>query len=225
MIDITNCNKIIIDTIEKTEKIIQWYEANKQWLDNEEFRIPIPSALVELPEEEIKFYYEQKGVFVRIYLYMAGAYVCNYQYDPQTKESGSVTYPPGLSRDKRAAMQILLIVDNTLRKEALKFHSLMCFAAHYRNCIEIKEQKEKHISNRQRKRIQRSNGVTPLITTYRIDNLPIPAHQKGKRNYTKPTEQVSVRGFYRTTKTGKRVWVRPFTKYNEKSKNNKTYKV
>ena len=48
MIDITNCNKIIVDTIGKTEKIIEWYQQNKDWLDTEEFRIPIPSALVEL---------------------------------------------------------------------------------------------------------------------------------------------------------------------------------
>lgn len=67
MIDITNCNKIIVDTIGKTEKIIEWYQQNKDWLDAEEFRIPIPSALVELPEEDIKFYYEQEGVFVRVY--------------------------------------------------------------------------------------------------------------------------------------------------------------
>lgn len=67
MIDITNCNKIIVDTIGKTEKIIEWYQQNKDWLDAEEFRIPIPSALVELPEEDIKFYYEQEGVFVRLF--------------------------------------------------------------------------------------------------------------------------------------------------------------
>ena len=29
MIDITNCNKIIVDTIEKTERIIEWYQQNK----------------------------------------------------------------------------------------------------------------------------------------------------------------------------------------------------
>ena len=42
MIDITNCNKIIVDTIGKTEKIIEWYQQNKDWLDAEEFRIPSP---------------------------------------------------------------------------------------------------------------------------------------------------------------------------------------
>lgn len=181
MIDITNCNKIIVDTIGKTEKIIEWYQQNKDWLDAEEFRIPIPSALVELPEEDIKFYYEQEGVFVRLHLYMGGMYVCNYRYDPKTQEIENIVFPAGLSKEKR-------------------------------------------ISHKHRKILRRSGGATPLITTYRIDSRPVPADGT-KRRYTKPTEQVSVRGFYRTTKTGKRVWVRPFTKYNGNSGNNKTYKV
>lgn len=225
MIDITNCNKIIIDTNEKVEKIIDWYEQNKDWLDAEEFRIPIPSALVELPEEDIKFYYESEGVFARLHLYMAGVYVCNYRYDPKSQKIGELIFPATLSKEKRKAAQMILAADRTPYKEALKFHSLMCFATHYRNCIEETEQKEKHISSSHKKRIQRSGGTTPLITTYRIDNRPIPAHLGAKRQYTKPTEQVSVRGFYRTTKTGKRVWVRPFTKCNGNSENHKTYKV
>jgi hypothetical protein len=224
MIDITNCNKIIVDTIEKTEKIIEWYQQNKDWLDAEEFRIPIPSALVELPEEDIKFYYEQEGVFVRLHLYMGGVYVCNYRYDPKTQEIENIVFPAGLSKEKRKVARMVLAADRTPYKEALKFHSLMCFATHYRNCIETTEQKEKRISHKHRKSLRRSGGATPLITTYRIDSRPIPA-DGAKRHYTKPTEQVSVRGFYRTTKTGKRVWVRPFTKYNGNSENNKTYKV
>lgn len=224
MIDITNCNKIIVDTIEKTEKIIEWYQQNKDWLDAEEFRIPIPSALVELPEEDIKFYYEQEGVFVRLHLYMGGVYVCNYRYDPKTQEIENIVFPAGLSKEKRKVARMVLAADRTPYKEALKFHSLMCFATHYRNCIETTEQKEKRISHKHRKSLRRSGGATPLITTYRIDSRPIPA-DGAKRHYTKPTEQVSVRGFYRTTKTGKRVWVRPFTKYNGNSENNKTYKA
>lgn len=175
MIDITNCNKIIVDTIGKTEKIIEWYQQNKDWLDAEEFRIPIPSALVELPEEDIKFYYEQEGVFVRLHLYMGGVYVCNYRYDPKTQEIENIVFPAGLSKEKRKVARMVLAADRTPYKD-------------------------------------------------RIDSRPVPADGT-KRHYTKPTEQVSVRGFYRTTKTGKRVWVRPFTKYNGNSGNNKTYKV
>lgn len=194
MIDITNCNKIIIDTNEKVEKIIDWYEQNKDWLDAEEFRIPIPSALVELPEEDIKFYYEQEGVFVKLHLYMGGVYVCNYRYDPKTQEIENIVFPAGLSKEKRKVARMVLAADRTPYKEALKFHSLMCFATHYRNCIETTEQKEKRISHKHQKRLRRSGGVTPLITTYHIDSRPIPADGT-KRHYTKPTEQVSVRGF------------------------------
>ena len=125
MIDITNCNKIIVDTIGKTEKIIEWYQQNKDWLDAEEFRIPIPSALVELPEEDIKFYYEQEGVFVRLHLYMGGVYVCNYRYDPKTQEIENIVFPTGLSKEKRKVARMVLAADRTPYKEALKFHSLI----------------------------------------------------------------------------------------------------
>lgn len=40
MIDITNCNKIIVDTIGKTEKIIEWYQQN-----NGCRRVPHPHPL------------------------------------------------------------------------------------------------------------------------------------------------------------------------------------
>lgn len=126
MIDITNCNKIIVDTIEKTERIIEWYQQNKDWLDAEEFRIPIPSALVELPEEDIKFYYEQEGVFVRLHLYMGGVYVCNYRYDPKTQEIENIVFPAGLSKEKRKVAQMVLAADRTPYKEALKFSTLSC---------------------------------------------------------------------------------------------------
>lgn len=118
MIDITNCNKIIVDTIGKTEKIIEWYQQNKDWLDAEEFRIPIPSALVELPEEDIKFYYEQEGVFVRLHLYMGGVYVCNYRYDPKTQEIENIVFPAGLSKEKRKVARMVLAADRTPYKEA-----------------------------------------------------------------------------------------------------------
>jgi hypothetical protein len=229
MIDIKNCDKIVVDTNEKMENIIQWYEKNKEWLNDIGFRAPIPSGLVVLTEEDIKFAYEPEGVFVRIYLYMVDVYVCNYRYDPASRKIDSIIFPTGLSKGKRKKAQMILAADRTPYKEALKYHSLMCFAAHYHSYVEVGEQREKVLTKKQRKIIKRSGGSTPLITTYRIDNRPVPdapSETLAKRAYTKPTEQVSVRGFYRTTKTGKRVWVRPFTKYNgNNDKRNKTYKV
>lgn len=228
MVDINNCDRIEVESNAKMDQIIQWYLSNKEWLDDIEFRYPIPTAVIEFKEELISLSYEPEGSCVRMYLYMKGVYVCNFSYNPQTKESSKPIFAPGLSNEKRRSALMILMMDNTLYKCSLKFHSLMCFAAHFRNYVEVSGQREKSVTKKQRKQIKRSGGAIPLISTYRIDNRPMPedAKPKEKRQYTKPTEQVSVKGFWRTLKSGKKVWVRPFTKYNDNSdKKNKTYKL
>lgn len=228
MVDIKNCDRIVVESNEKMERIIQWYKSNRDWLNEEEFRSPIPSAVIEFRGEQISLAYESEGQFVRFYLYMQNVYVCNFKYNPQTREVHAAVTRPGLKENKRRAVETLLRVDNTLLKCSLKFHSLMCFAAHFRNYVEVSGQREKSVTKKQQKQIKRSGGTIPLISTYRIDNRPMPddAPPKGKRQYTKPTEQVGVKGFWRTLKSGKRIWVRPFTKYNDNSgKKNKTYKL
>jgi len=225
MVDIKNCDRIEVESNDKMEKIIQWYKQNSETLNALEFHAPIPTGVIDFKEEAVSIAYEPEGKFVRIYLYMDSVYVCNFRYDPQTQKSvAPILFPPGLSKEKRKAATALLFIDNTPNKCILKYHALMCFAAHYRNYVEVAETHTKTLTKHQRKAQKRSGGTTPLITTYRIDNRPIPNSEK--RSYTKPTEQVSVRGYYRTTKTGKRVWIRPFTKYNGNTdKKNKVYKA
>jgi len=46
-----------------------------------------------------------------------------------------------------------------------------------------------------------------------------------KRTYTKPEHEVSVRGYMRHYKSGKSVWIEPFTKYRGKGKNRKDYEL
>lgn len=228
MVDLNNCDRIEVESNEKMEQIIQWYLSNKEWLDDIEFRSPILTAVIDFKEELILLSYEPEGSCLRMCLYMKGMYVCNFSYNPQTKETSNPVFAPGLSNDKRRSALMILMMDNTLYKCSLKYHALMCFAAHFRNYVEVSERREKSVTKKQRRQIKRSGGTIPLISTYRIDNRPMPedTQPKGKRQYTKPTEQVSVKGFWRTLKSGKRVWVRPFTKYNNNSdKKNKTYKL
>lgn len=229
MIDINNCDKIIVETNDKMERIITWYQQNIEVLNSIEFHSPIPSGVIEFKEECISVAYESDGPFVSFYLYMDGVYVCNFKYNPNTRKSmAPIIFPPGISKDKRKSMQRLLFIDNTLNKCTLKYHALMCFATHYRNYVEVSETKRTQVSTMRTVKKKHIDNTTPLITTYRIDNRPIPNAPDellAKRPYTKPTEEFSVRGYYRTTKTGKRVWVRPFTKYSGKSAKKKTYKV
>lgn len=234
MLDTNNCDRILVETNAKMERVIQWYEDNKEWIDEIEFHSPIPSGVIEFREEEIRLGYEPDGQFVMMYLYMDNVYVCSFKYNPQTKEPFGPNFPPGLDKGRLDMAVSLLAADNTLFKCALKYHSLMSFAAHYRNVVEVAEKKRNSYTKHQAKRLSRleHREVSLYNTIYKLPDVDavidgsITEPQKVKRSYTKPTAEVSVRGFYRTTKTGKRVWVKPFTKYKGKGGGErKTYKV
>lgn len=229
MIDRKNCDRIIVESNEKMEKVIQWYLSNKEWIDAIPFHSPIPSALIELREEDIEVYYEPDEDSVMLYIWVKGIYVCKYSYNPHTHDIGSPQVVSGLSAEKERLMRIILNGDNTLYKEALKYHSLMSFAAHYENVVEVSERRRNSISKTKAKKIARKSGreVSLYSTVYKLsDDAAIDkAISTTPRHYTKPTEAVSVKGHYRTYKNGKRVWVRPFTKYKDKPNNRKTYKI
>ena len=225
MFDVSNCNRIIVETNEKMDKIIDWYKQNEKWLSETEFHLPIQSALIEFKEELMSIAYEPDGRKIRIYVFPDGIYAFNFSYDPITKEIGERIWKPSIPKEKRHLLSVIESTDRTAWKSAFKFHALMCYAANFREYIEVSDKKEKWLTGKQKARIKRTGGTIPLISTFRIDNRDIP-NISGKRQYTKPTEQVSVRGFWRTLKSGKRVWVRPFTKYNDKSGGSgKTYKL
>lgn len=64
---------------------------------------------------------------------------------------------------------------------------------------------------------------TYVVTDFENDSLRMLGE---KRGYTKPDREVSVKGFFRTSKSGKRSWVRPFTRYKDKgNKKNRDYKI
>lgn len=230
MIDRKNCDRIIVESNEKMEKVIQWYLSNKEWIDAIPFHSPIPSALIELREEDIEVYYEPDGDSVMMYIWMQNnVYICKYLYNPHTHSIGDPQFPDRLSEEKKRLMRSILKGDNTLYKEALKYHSLMSFAAHYENVVEVSERRRNSISKTKARKIARKSGneVSLYSTVYKLsDDAAIDnAISTTPRHYTKPTEAVSVKGHYRTYKNGKRVWVRPFTKYKDKPNNGKTYKI
>ena len=230
MIDRNNCDHIVVESNMKMEKVIQWYLSNKSWIDDIPFRSPIPSALIELREEEIEVFYEPFEDSVMMYIWMAKhTYICKYLYNPHTHSIGDPQFPSGLSVERKRLMLAILKGDNTLYKEALKYHSLMCFAAHYENVVEVSEKRRNSISKTKAKKIARKSGreISLYSTVYKLSDSEAidKAIASAPRHYTKPTEAVSVKGHYRTCKNGKRVWVKPFTKYKDKPNSGKTYKV
>ena len=123
-------------------------------------------------------------------------------------------------------MQVMAM-DNTHLKEALKYHALMCFMTHYRETVKIEDKGRR--TKRQAKAIRKDvTKPLPLIRKqYVIEEvdskvLRLPDQ---KRTYTKPEHEVSVRGYMRHYKSGKSVWIEPFTKYRGKGKNRKDYEL
>lgn len=235
MLNIKECDRIEVDSIEKMERVIKWYDDNKEWVENHEFRCPIPSGVIDFKEELITLAYEPESYYIRMYLYMDGVYVCSFRYLPCEKrmyDEHLISFPPSLSEERREAAEMLLRADNTLWKCSKKFRVLMYFIALYRDVVEVSEKKRNSLTKHQAKRLSRltKHEVSLFATTYKLMDVEKAmlgeSQERIKRKYTKPTSEVSVRGFYRTTKTGKRVWVRPFIRYRDSGGGEpKTYKV
>lgn len=131
------------------------------------------------------------------------------------------------NEDCYGALMQVMAMDNTHLKEALKYHALMCFMTHYRETVKIEDKGRR--TKRQAKALRKDvTKPLPLIRKqYVIEEvdskvLRLPDQ---KRTYTKPEHEVSVRGYMRHYKSGKSVWIEPFTKYRGKGKNRKDYEL
>lgn len=229
--DRKSADRIIITSNARMEKVVKWYEENKHWIDREPFVAPMESGVVELREEMIEFTFKNKDSAVEITVYMGmepdiPASVV-FEYDPQTKEVIHQHNAPSLPEDstRRKMVELMLQYDNTVWKEALKYHSLMMFMKYYYEVIEI----ERHTEYRpaKKKKNKKSKKPLPLVRKVYVvkefDEDELPKPEKVKRKYTKPDHEVKVRGHLRRYKSGKEVWVRPSVRYKGKSAHHKEY--
>ena len=225
----STADRIVVKSNERMSEVLEWYFANKEWLDQEDFHAPMPQGVIELREEAIELTFEQKGSLVEIAVYPMLKpnlpAVVTFDYDPKTTVANHYRFPAYLSKERKEMLRLTMMVDETDRKSALKYHILMLFMTHYREIVEVKETHQR--TRREAKRIKRSsNAPLPLVRkVYEVKNfdlkrLPSP---DGKRHYTKPDHEVAVRGYLRRYKNGKTKWIEPFTRY--KDKGNKQAKI
>lgn len=225
-------DRIIVGSNEKMEKIIMWYLDNQSWIDKAEFRPPMDTGLIILEEEGIEVTFESKPPVVELDVYPDSVSVpaMTYDYNPKTKEYSNYRFPAHLPKEKLQILRAVSKVDRTDYKEAIKYHSLMMFAAHYEQIIEADDSQTKRRTKHEAKKLRKkADQPLPLFRkTYvvkEIDEKRLTQYGE-KRHYTKPDREVQVRGFFRTSKTGMVSWVRPFSRYKEKgNKKSKEYKV
>ena len=115
------------------------------------------------------------------------------------------------------------MMDNTIDKCVRKFRALMLFAAYYREEVErTRVVERKNLGTKKRSSGKRSNRRMLTVRKYTIGSEIL---SELPRKYERHTESWGVRGHYRTYKSGKTVWVRPFVKGNAEKRNDKEYFV
>lgn len=226
-------DRIIVETNDKMSQIIDWWQKNRKWLGEEEFHAPMESGLIVMQEEGIDIGFESRAdglVTISVYPAHIEEAAMQFELNPVTTEVTGHRFPAKLRHQKEKLLKIVFEADHTDVKESVKYIALMQFAAHYEEIVQADERQDVRRSRHDAKKL-RKNPKQPLKLvkrTYVIKEFDIAdLHKFGeKRAYTKPDHEVSVRGFYRTTKTGKRVWVKPFSRYKEKGgRKPKEYKV
>lgn len=225
--------RIIVDKNEKMTRIIDWYLQNKEQLALDEFHAPMESGLIVMQEEhlDIGFVSRPDGrVDMAVYPEHIDLAAMTWIYDPATTKMTDHKFPNVGSKEREQLMRTVLAFDRTDYKESVKYHATMLFAALHEEIIHVDERQSVRRTRKEAKRLRR-NTKQPLNLikrTYVMDEVPekIEREVGTRRGYTKPTHEVQVRGFYRKTKTGKTVWVKPFSRYKNKGNRElKEYRV
>lgn len=229
--DRKSADRIIVRSNDRMSMVLDWYWKNRDWLNKEEFHAPMDAGVIELQEEEIEMTFETKGGIVEIAIYPAAKpnlpAVVTFDYDPKTWIANNYRIAPHLPKERRDMLRMVMLSDKTDMKEALKYHTLMLFMTYYREIVTVEDKgsRTKHEARKLRK--DRTKPLPLIRKQYVIEEfdgktLRLPGQ---KRKYTEPEHEVKVRGFYRHYKSGKVVWIEPFSKYKEKGKSKKDYEL
>ena len=217
-------DRIIVRKNEDMLKIINWWYANRSWLDKEEFMAPMDSGLIVMEEEHIDIGFESRPdglVTLSVYPEHIDIPAMQFELDPVTTKMTGHRFSNKIGHHKEMLLKVILEKDHTDVKESVKYMALMQFAARYKDIVEVDESQSVRRTRHEAKKMRRDKRqpLKLVKTTYVVKEFDgKEVSQFGeKRPYTKPDHEVSVRGYWRVTKkTGKKTWVAPFTRYKGK---------
>lgn len=213
-------DRIIVRTNADMTRVIEW--ASK--LEGVPVQMAFPEAEISFEEELItlRFRYEGSGI-VWFEAEMDGHKVVEWRCNTETWEIPELRI--AAEGDKKAKLAMMLAMDNTIDKCVRKFRALMLFAAYYRGEVERTKVVERKSTGRRKPRKGGSNRRMLTVRKYTIGEEVLSELPDVKRRYERHTDSWGVRGHYRTYKSGRVVWVRPYTKGNAEKRNDKEYFV
>lgn len=224
-------DRIVVKTNARMSELIDWYMANKEYLESQPFQRPFLQGLVCLEEENIDFSFESHSdseVLIKIYPARKEVIMVAFRYDFESDVITGREWDKRLPENKRRMLEIIEMQDKTCKKEAFKYRVLMYYAAYYRNEVVVDEKSAKRMDKHTRRSLKKKGtGPVPLVrNTYVVmpkeESLKKPANPEKKRHYEKPDHEVKVRGYRRKNGT----WVAPYSRYKDKGEDGpKTYKA
>lgn len=212
-------DKIIVRTNADMQRVIDWASR----LEGVPVKLAFPEAEIDFREEDILLSFRDEGDSVVWFeMKMAGRKVVEWRCNVETWEIPELRI--AAEGEKKAMMAMVLMKDDTINKCVRKFRALMLFAAYYREEVERTRVVER--TAKPRKSGAPRKGSNKRMLTVRkymigeeiLGELPAP-----KRKYEKHTESFGVRGHYRNLRSGKTVWVRPYTKGKNDGRSDREY--
>jgi hypothetical protein len=234
-------DRIVIKDEDGLMKVLRWYENNREWIHRQEFHAPLESGMIQIkPRNEyeyqrITFEPQGKNVILKV-SYPAYTYkriskcACVIEYDPQQGEVLSAT-PEIPQNDEILGLAFKMIWEQSGRTEdyPLLHYAIMQFMTYYKENVEVQQQRFKPMPYM--KNVKRNGNGRPISIirkTYTIKDFDVTAlkvPENIKRAWTAPSHEVGVRGHMRHLKSGKVVWVKPFTRYKGKEMHVNEYKL
>ena len=225
MLNRKKLDRIIVPSNEKCQQVIDWCKAN---IKVQQFYSPMETGLVVLQEEGLEFTFEvMEGSLVEFAIYAMGyptvPPLVVYGWDFETMKPTYTNFAKAKGDIEQIQLYTFLASDNTLWKEAYKFFCLMYYMTYHVETIEVSERgkRSKHEARALRKD---RNRPLPLVKKHYVINY-VETETNGKRAYTKPDHEVSVRGYFKHLRSGKTIWVRGYKKYKGKEEHNSIYSL
>lgn len=228
-------DRIVVRSNKRMQLVLSWFARNQEMLRSHEFYAPLEVGVIEFCEEGLELTFESKREFVELAIFSIEKpnlpAIVTYNYEPETTKVSDFRFASHLTPEKKAILMRTILKDDTDRKEALKYHALMCFITYYKEEVKVTDKGAR--TKREAKSLRKDKKrPLPLIRKeYVIDEklnstvLNDSADPAQKRAYTKPEHEIRVRGHIRRYKSGKSVWIKPFVKNKDKEKNIKEYKL
>lgn len=212
-------DRIIVRTNADMTRVIEWADR----LTGVPVKLAFPEAEIEFQEEDIVLRFRDEGESVVWFeCLIRGNKVVEWRSNLETGDIPEL-HVSG-EGDKKVKLSMILAMDNTVAKCVRKFRALMLFAAYYHEEVRRSAVVERTVKpGKKRSSGKRSNRRMLTVRKYLIGEEALSELPRPKRKYEKHTDSFGVRGHYRTYKSGKTVWVRPYTKGENSGRSDREY--